>query len=1018
MDFARVSIQKPVLTWLLILSSLLGGYWGFQNVGRLEDPAFTIKEAVLFTSYPGASAEEVEREVTDKIEAAIQRLDMVKEIRSQSYAGRSVIQVELFGTAGPDVIPQIWDELRRKVGDVQAMLPPGAGPTLVDDDFGDVYGLLYAVNSSQIEHADLHRYVKRLKTQLMQVQDVADVQILGDIGEELHIDVSPEQLATFGIGPQELLSGIVTQNAVTDAGGFQVGGRFARLQPTGMYRDVDDLADLPIGRKAGEAYLKLGDVSEVSRGYEERPTRIVRYNGNDTILLGVAGRPKVNIVEVGYRVEDRINELEPERPLGVEISPIYQQHSVVDESVNGFVLNLALSVLIVVGVLFIFMGWRSGLIVGVVLFLSVAATVFGMKILGIEMERISLGALIIAMGMLVDNAIVVAEGMLVRVQRGISKIEAASEAVRSTWLPLLGATVVGILAFSGIGLSSDATGEFTFSLFVVVTVSLLLSWVFAVTVTPLLGNYILEKPKAQTESVDPYKGALYAVYRFVLKLTLRFKLVTVLILTFMTLGSLVGFSKVKQSFFPDSNTPIFYLNAWQPYGADIRATDEIAREVEQLLLEDERIESVATLVGAGAQRFMLVYAPELPDPSYVQFIVRTRAVEDIDAIIEEYVPKVEKSHPDLFVKTDRVRLGPGGGAKIEARIIGSDAERLREIAGEVQAVLSQDDELEAIRTNWRELEPTLRPHFDTERAQLQGLSREDFIAQLKMLSEGSVFGMYREDDELLPIRVRLPQADRENPDELSQRLIWSPGRSGWVPMESVVSSIELVSEEGLIHRKNRERTLTVQAEPVAGVLASAAFARNRPLVEAIELPDGYRLEWGGEYESSTDAQKALFAGLPVGYLGMLIIVILLFGKVRQPIVVWSVVPMSVIGVTWGLLGTGVAFGFMALLGIISLTGMLLKNSIVLVDEIDARIKSGQARYDALLEASVSRARPVVLASVTTILGMAPLVFDAFFIGMAITIMAGLAFATLLTLVVVPAVYSILFRIRETERGSA
>lgn len=1014
MDFAKISIQKPVLTWLLILGSLFGGYYGFLKVGRLEDPAFTIKEAIVVTRYAGASALEVESEVTDKLETAIQRLDSIKEVRSRSYAGRSVIEVELVGTAGPNEIPQIWDELRRKVGDTQAMLPPGAGPSFVNDDFGDVYGLFYAVNSSDLEPSELHAYAKRLKTQLLQVQDVADVQILGDISEELHIDVSPERMARFGLGPEELLSGIATQNMVSPAGGFRVGDRFARIRPTGMYRDADQLAEVPIGRKGAEAYLKLGDVSKVSRGYEERPERIVRHDGEASILLGVAGRPKVNIVDVGYRVEARILEMESERPLGIEISPVYEQHAVVDGAVNGFVLNLGLSVLIVVGVLCLFMGWRSGVVVGGVLFLTVAATVFGMKILGVEMERISLGALIIAMGMLVDNAIVVAEGMLVRVQGGMKKVDAASAAVRSTWLPLIGATVVGVLAFSGIGLSNDATGEFTFSLFVVIGISLMLSWVFAVTVTPLLGNYVLKKPKTSGDSVDPYRGILYAFYRFVLRISLRFKILTVLLLAVMTLASVYGFQFVKQSFFPDSNTPMFYLNVWKPFGADIRATDETAKEIEAILMADERVEAVTSLVGAGGPRFMLVYAPEQADPSYMQFIVRTEVDDVIEGLIADLKPKLATAHPELFFKTERVRLGPGAGAKIEVRIVGEDVATLRKLGDEIQGVLLADKKLESIRTDWRELAPVLRPEYDAERAQLQGLSRSDFAAQLRLLSEGAVFGVFREGDELIPVRVRLPEEDRVNPADLAHRLIWSPGRSGWIPLESVVSKIDLISEESLIRRKNRERTLTVQAEPVAGELASTALARVRPLVEALVLPDGYRLEWGGEYESSTDAQTSLFQGLPLGYLGMFVVVILLFGRVRQPLVIWSVVPMSIIGVTIGLLGTGVAFGFMALLGMISLTGMLLKNSIVLVDEIDVRIADGQPRYSAVLEASVSRARPVVLASLTTILGMAPLVFDAFFIGMAVTIMAGLAFATLLTLVAVPSIYALLFDIADSE----
>lgn len=1018
MDFARYSIKKPVITWLLVFGSLVGGWIGYLKVGRLEDPAFTIKEAVVITPYTGATAEQVEREVTDKLEAAIQRLDSIKEIRSKSYDGRSEIHLELLWTAGPNDIPQIWDELRRKVGDTQPFLPPGAGPSFVNDDFGDVYGILYALHGESASPADLHRYAKQLRVQLLQVEDVADVQIAGAIGEEFHIELEPEQWARFGLNPGELLSGLDTQNTVAEAGGYRVGERFALMQPKGMFDDLEDLANLPIGRAGEDAFLHLQDVAEVSRGYEDRPDQVTRFNGENAVLVGISGRPNVNIVEVGKRVEARLTELESDRPLGIEIAPIYEQHKVVEKAVNGFVVNLLSSVAIVIAVLCLFMGWRTGVVGGGVLFLTVAGTVFFMYVLGTEMERISLGALIIAMGMLVDNAIVVAEGMLVRVQRGIDKLEAASEAVRTTWLPLLGATVVGILAFSGIGLSQDATGEFTFSLFVVITVSLLLSWVFAVTVTPLFGYYLLRKPENTDGKADPYRGILYALYRRVLGFSLRHKIVTLLALVATTIGSLAGFSFVKQSFFPDSNTPIVYFNTWKPFGTDVRSTDALARRVEAALMADPRVEHVTTLVGAGAPRFMLVYNPEQADSSFTQFIVQTRSDDVIPGLVEDMVAQLRLSEPDLFVKTERVRLGPSGGAKIEARIIGDDPSTLREIGHQIVDALYADGDLRDIRTTWREPVPVLRPDFDIELGMQQGLSRQDFVRQLQMLSEGAVFGVFREDDELIPIRVRFPEVHRENAAELSQRVIWSAGRGGWVPLESVVSDVTLDMENGRIERLDRERVLTVEANPMPDELASAAFTRIRPVIEAIEFPDGYRLEWGGEWESSTEAQAALFAGLPMGYIGMVIIVILLFGHLRQPIVVWSVVPMSVIGITVGLLLTGVPFSFMALLGAISLTGMLLKNGIVLVDEIDARIADNQPRYDALVEASISRARPVLLASVTTILGMAPLIFDAFFVSMAVTIMAGLAFATILTLIAVPVIYQILFRIRPAESASA
>ena len=1015
MDFAKISIQKPVITWLLVIGAVIGGFLGYQNVGRLEDPAFTIKLAVIVTPYWGATAEQVEREVTDKLEIAIQKLDTVKEVLSRSHAGRSIIEVELHWTADSASVQQSWDELRRKVGDIQPFLPEGAGPSMVDDDFGDVYGILYAVHSDELSSADLHRYAKWLRLQLLQVEDVADAWLAGAIGEEFHVDFSPQQLAAFGLHPGELLNGLRTQNRMVSAGGYRIGERFAQIQPSGLFNDTDDLAKLPVGRAGMDAFLRLEDVAEVSRGYEERPSQVIRHNSSDAILIGISGRPKVNIVEVGERVEARLAELASDRPAGVEITPVYEQHAIVTQAVNGFVLNLFLSVGIVVGVLCVFMGWRSGLVVGAVLFLTVAATIFFMQLLGIEMQRVSLGALLIAMGMLVDNAIVVAEGILVRVQRGKQKLQAASEAIKSTWLPLLGATLVGILAFSGIGLSQDETGEFTITLFIVVAISLLLSWVFAVMVTPLFGYYVLPNQKGDGENRDPYKGFAYALYKRILNLSLRYRIATVASLVALTLASFVGFGFVKQSFFPASETPLFFVNTWMPFGTDIRVTSEVAKKLEAKILADERVDEVTTLVGGGIPRFTLVYFPEQPDSSYAQFLVRVHDSDTIEALSADIVSAAIALQPDLFAKSERIMIGPGGGAKIEARLIGEDSKELRRLGDQVMERFHANPEMRNVRTTWREPHPVFRPQFDVERGMMYGIARDDFAQQLEMLSEGSVMGVFREADELIPIRVRLSGQDRENAADLSQRMLWSSGRNGWVPIESVVSKIDLASEEGFIHRKNRERVLTVEADPIAGLMASEVFADARPLIDAIEMPEGYHLEWGGEWEDSTESETALFKALPLGYIAMFVIVVLLFGKIRQPIIVWSVVPMSVIGMSFGLLSTGVSFGFMSLLGAISLTGMLLKNSIVLVDEIDRRIDGGQARYDALVDSSLSRMRPVVLASFTTILGMSPLIFDVFFVGMAVTIVTGLAFATVLTLIAVPVLYQIFFHIRLDEK---
>jgi multidrug efflux pump subunit AcrB len=1009
-DIARASIDRPVNTWLIIFACLLGGWWGLNGIGRLEDPAFTIKMALVITSYPGATAAEVEEEVSEPLESAIQQLPQLKRLTSRSRPGESIIKVEIKNTFDGNTIPQVWDELRRKVGDAQSSLPPGARRSVVYDDYGDVFGIFYAVTAPGFSDAEIRELSRFLRRELLTVPNVAKVSTAGEPEETIYVEISEERLVSLGLPLEAVLNTIQTENRVQDGGAITVDGRRLRLSARPGFDSVASIEALRIGRPGSTEQISLLDVATVYRGTTDTPDHLIIHNGEAAFTLAVAGLQDANIVEVGKAVSEHLQRLQDNIPLGVDIHPVYEQHVVVDQAINSFLVSLLLSVSIVIGVLCLTMGWRVGVVVGATLLLTVLGTVFFMRMLSIEMERISLGALIIAMGMLVDNAIVIAEGMLIGIQRGQLARDAASDASRRTQMPLLGATVIGIMAFSGIGLSSDITGEFLFSLFAVIAISLMLSWLLAITVTPLMGHYLFDGHQYQ-QGEDPYNKPVYLRYRTMLVRVLRHRGRTVMVLVAVTLLAVVGFGFLKHAFFPPSNTPMFYLNVLLRQGSDIQETAQRLREMDAVLREHEEVEAVTGFIGQGASRFMLTYEPELPNPSYGQLIVRVSDRDRIDDLVTRLRQRFAEQFPEVEVYPQRLMFGPGGGAKIEARFKGQDPVVLRQLGEQARAVFARSGVVVDVRTDWRQQEMVIVPRFDEERARIAGVGRSDIATSSLFASTGVRAGTYRERDSQIPIIVRPPQQERTNVSRLSDRLMWSSAEQAYVPVSQVVSGFDITTEESLIHRRNRVRALKVQADPVGDLTADQALRRLRPLVEYIPLPPGYVLEWGGEFEGAQEAQASLAQEVPLGFLVMLVISVLLFGSIRQPLVIWLVVPMSICGVSAGLLLTGQPFTFMALLGFLSLSGMLMKNAIVLVDEIDTQAREGKPLAEALLDASVSRLRPVFLAAFTTILGMIPLLWDAFFASMAITIMAGLAFATLLTMVAAPVLYALLFRIR-------
>ncbi len=999
MSIARAAIDRPLFTWLLMLFCLFGGYWGFNTIGRLEDPAFTIKTAIVFTSYPGASAEQVASEVSEPLETAIQGMAEVDRITSENRPGSSRITVDIVDTFSGDELSAIWTRLRAEVEDAAARLPDGVRTPIVNDSFGDVFGIFFAVTAEGLSDAERYDLSRFLRRELLVVDGVADVAVEGLPDEVIYVNANLALVANQSIPPNVLINAIATADSVTEAG---------TLGPTRIERpagsdSVSEISALTVG--VSGQLINLIDIARVSRERDPDPSLITRYNGQEAFTMGISGQDGADIVEVGAAVDARLAELMADVPLGVELHPIYQQHVVVEESSNDFLVSLAMSVSIVVGVLTLFMGWRAALVVGTTLLLTVVGTFFFMAIFGIEMERISLGALIIAMGMLVDNAIVVAEGMQISMRRGKPSRDSAEDTAAKTQIPLLGATVIGVMAFAGIGLSPDSTGEFMFSLFAVVGISLLLSWVLAVTVTPLLGHYVFRTGTVGAD--DGYGGLLFRLYGATLRGALRARWLVLVLLIGVTAACYVGFGRVSQQFFPNSNTPLFLVHFKLPQGTEIAETSTQLARIEDWLIARDDVVSVTSFTGQGAMRFLLTYQAENADTSYGHLIIRTETLEEIPPLQAELEAFAAEALPVGEFRTERMVFGPGGGAPIEARFSGSDATVLRELGVEATARMqAASNNVMHLRTDWREQELVLTPLYATDRAQAAGVTRDDVATTLALGTDGISAGQFREDERLIPIIVRVePRLGLP----LTDQVVFSETASAFLPIAQVIDGFEFDVQDTLIQRRDRVETLTVEASIPSELTAASVHAEVRSAIEEMPLPPGYTMEWGGEFENSSDANESLAGQLPVSALIMVLISVLLFNALRQPLIIWLLVPMSVNGVVLGLLGTGLPFTFTALLGLLSLSGMLIKNGIVLVEEIDIVRREGEPLESAIVSASVSRLRPVILAAATTILGMIPLLTDAFFVSMAVTIMGGLAFASILTLVAAPVLYRLMFR---------
>ena len=1003
-NLARLTIRYPIYGWILILLCLVGGMHGVENVSRLEDPNFPMTWAYVITTYPGASAEEVEFEVTDRIEDSLQELPYVDKLVSKSVPGRSEILLEMREEVSESESPQIYDELRRRVSEAQMLLPPGAGTPLVEDDFSDIYGILYAIKARGYTEAEIHDMAKAISTKIKSIPNVAKIDTRGVPYEAVYIELNHARLTNFGLSIEDLGRRIWAENQVAPAGSALFDGRRLRVaQPTPL-ASVAELRDLRIGAAGSTDTIRLGDIAAVKRQAIEVPPELVTINGEPAFVIAVSVTPGENVVTVGHEVDALMAEIEQTLPLGVSVTPVYKQHTIVESAIDTFLRNLTISVATVVLALFLFMGWRAGIVVGLVLLLTVLGTIELMNVFGIELQRITLGALMMAMGMLVDNGIVIAEGMLVGVRRGQTPEDAAANSVARTQWALLGATIIGILAFAPISLSDDNSGHFLVTLFQVISISLLLSWIMAITVVPLIGSYLLKSTAAVPER-ELYSAWYFKPYEWMIGFGLRRAWITTLIIIGLTVAALYSMKFVKTAFFPTNNTPLFFVDYRLQEGTDILTVAADIEDLEDHFIATPGVTSVTSFIGRGAPRFAATVDSEQPNSSFASIMIQ---VDDLTKIAQHMVEAdnyTKELRPGAEISVKRIEFSPTTDDKIAIRFSGPDPTVLRELAEQTKLIYNGHGLL-SIRTNWRPQSLQLAPQYNEDNARLAGISRNDLSHALAYNTQGVNIGLMRDRDKLIPIIARAPATERADLGGLKNRQIWSPAQRRYIPMSQVVSQFRLEADNSVIYRLDRVRTITVSGTPPPNENVNQRFELLRGEVEAIPLQLGYSTEWGGEHEANDEANQALTYRIPPAFALMFFITILMFGALRQAIVIWLTVPMILCGVALALLVSNLPLTFPSMLGVLSLAGMLIKNCIVLVDEIDRRLAEGEKAIQTMEIASISRLRPVMLAALTTIFGMSPLLTDDFFREMAVCIMGGLSFATLITLVAVPVFYRI------------
>ena len=1020
------AIRHRVLTLFAILMLAVAGTYSYFNLGRAEDPSFTIKVMVVSAIWPGATADEMQQQVADPIEKKLQSLAHLDKLESYSRPGVSIIQVVLRDNTPASAVKDLWYQARKKVGDVKGDLPSGVVGPFFDDEYGDVYSALYMLSGDKVAPAELKRQAEIIRQKLLRVPDVEKVDLIGERPERIYIEFSHARLATLGITPQQIFQSLARQNAVVAGGAVDTRADRINLRLTGAFTGVDAIAAVPVA--AGGALFRLGDVATVRRGYEDPPSFIIRQHGRDALGIGVSMAAGANIITLGGHLKTAMDAAIAELPAGIDVTQVADQPHIVGESVGEFLKTFAEALVIVLVVSFLSLGFRTGIVVALSVPLVLAIVFLVMFAEGMDLHRITLGALIIALGLLVDDAIIAIEMMVVKMEEGWDRVRAASFAWTSTAFPMLTGTLVTAAGFLPVGFAKSSSGEYAGGIFWVVGIALIASWFVAVIFTPYLGTLLLPDFKTTAGAHgdghghgghEAYNGRLYRAFRRVLDVCLRHRYLVIASTFGLFALSVAGFGFVQQQFFPTSTRTELFLEMRMPEGTSITATEATTKKAEALIGEgDADVVSATSYIGQGAPRFWLGLNPVLPNPNFAQIVIVTKDVaarERVKARLDAAL--ADGALSEARARVDRFVFGPPVGFPVQFRVVGPDPAKVRAIAEQVREVMARDPAIIDPHMNWGEQVKSITLQVDQDRARAIGLTPSDVAETLATLLSGYTVTQHREGNLLIDVVARAVPEERIDLERLPTLTVATLNGVA-VPL-SQVARIAYGAEEPIFWRRDRDLVLTVRGDVKDGIQPPDVTTRILPQLAGIKagLSPDYRIETGGSIEESAKANASLAAVFPLMIIVMLTLLMIQLQSFSRLALVLITAPLGLIGAAAALLIAHKPFGFVALLGLIALAGMIMRNTVILVDQIDKDIAAGHPPAEAIVDATLRRTRPVVLTALAAVLGMIPLAGSTFWGPMAITIMGGLVVATVLTLLVVPALYAAMFRVRVAASAS-
>lgn len=1016
MKFIDYSIKNTVVVRFMVILLMIGGIFSYMKLGKLEDPEFKIKEALVVTLYPNADAHSVELQVTTKIEEALQKIPNIEFLQSTSKPGYSQVKIKLKESVPSKDLEQYWDKLRKKINDSRINLPIGALPPVVLDDYGAVYGIFLAVTSDGYSYSELKKYTEYITKELNSINGIAQVTQFGKPTDAIEIIIDRDKVNSMGLNTKLIATSLISENLITGGGTIDYGSLRVNLKLNNKINSTEKLENLIIFSKklpdGNDEIIRLKDIAKIERGYVEPISQKMYFNSQMSMGISLSPESGTNIVNTGKVIDKKIVELKEKLPVGIDIKKVYYQPDLVTSAINNFILNLIMSVITVVGILLLTMGMRSGLIIGANLVLSILGTLIFMLAMKIDMQRVSLGSFIIAMGMLVDNSIVIVDGVLVRRNQGMSMEDALSESTHKPALPLLGATFIAAIAFLPAYLMASYTGEYVSSSFWVIGISLMLSWVLCLTQTPVYCKLYLENEpiKEPSEREKKFYSKVHSVLEYLLdrkKSTLSFMAMALFV-------SGVIFMQIPKTFFPDSNKKGFTISLWAPEGSKIEVVEKATNELGKFLSKNKNVTNVVETIGSSPARYYVCTIPELPNPAYGEIIVSVDKLKNLETVANSALDYANKNLAGIVVGAKKYPNGVPTQYPIEIAFSGQDPKILRDLANEAMEIIKKHPDVSNVKTDWRNKILTWNGDYSQSKGLRGNITPIDVTTGLMRTTTGMPIGKIEENDNSLAVILKETKDSSNDINDIGQTPIWGASLKS-EPLSGVLNKEFLSFEEGQIWRRNRVRTITVQCDVPMGVIAEEVRKDFKEEIENIKLPKGYTMTWFGEHHEQVKNFIALMSEVPLTLIIMFTICVLLFASVKIPMIIFSALPFAMIGIAPGLFLTGKSFGFMSTIGFVSLSGMMIKNMIVLVDEINYEINIlKKDKFTALVDSAVSRMRSVALAALTTILGMIPLLWDPLYGDMAATIIFGLFVSTVLTLFVFPVGYGLFYNIKRKK----